>query len=223
MILRDWFRSLLKHPARTLSSLDAYALWAARYPPKAHNALMEVEQQAMLDLMPSLAGQTVLDLACGTGRYGVLARERGAIRVVEIDNSPAMLAANRLRHRLLATTEAIPLIGGSMDVVVCGLALGHVRRLQPTMDEIARVLKLGGVALISDVHPFVALSGGQRTFRARDGSLYAVEHHIHLYAEYQRTAIQAGLEVDMLLEPALNRTPVVIAFRLYKRGRAIST
>ncbi|MFN8562002.1 MAG: class I SAM-dependent methyltransferase [Anaerolineae bacterium] len=85
--------------------------------------------------------------------------------MVEIDNSPAMLAANRLRDRVQATTEAIPLTSGSVDTVLCGLALGHLPRLQPTMDEIARVLKPGGAALVSDVHPSVALSGGQRTFR----------------------------------------------------------
>lgn len=223
MTIRDSLRRLLKRPPRTLSSLDAYALWAANYPPEVHNPLMEAEQTAMLDLMPPLAGQVVLDLACGTGRYGVLAREQGALRVVEIDNSPAMLAANRLRDRVQATTEAIPLKSGSVDTVLCGLALGHLPRLQPTMDEVARVLKPGGAALVSDVHPSVALGGGQRTFRGSDGRLYAVEHYPHLYADYQRTATQVGLVIDRMLEPTLNNTPVVIALRFYKRGRAIST
>lgn len=222
-MVRRWFRSLLKRPLRVLGSLDAYALWASSYAPEAHNPLMEAEQAAMLDLMPMLAGLVVLDLACGTGRYGVLAREHGAIRVVEIDNSRAMLAENHQRNRVQATTEAIPLSSRSLDVVVCGLALGHLPRLQRTMDEIARVLKPGGAALISDLHPFVALGGGQRTFRGADGGMYAVEHYPHLYGDYQRTAAQAGLEIDMVLEPALNRAPVAIVFRLYKRGRAIRT
>ncbi|MFN8447416.1 MAG: hypothetical protein U0521_02160 [Anaerolineae bacterium] len=55
-------------PAETTAAhaeqLDAYALWAANYPPEVHNPLMEAEQTAMLDPMPSLAGQVVLDLAC---------------------------------------------------------------------------------------------------------------------------------------------------------------
>lgn len=223
MLLRDRLRRLLTRAPRTLGSLDAYALWAASYPPEAHNPLMEIEQQIMLDLMPALAEKVVLDLACGTGRYGVLAQARGAARVLEIDNNPAMLAANHLPLRTQATSESIPLGGESIDVVICGLALGHLPRLQPSLDEIGRVLKPGGAALISDVHPFAALSGGQRTFRGSDGSEYAVEHYPHLYADYQQAASMAGLEIDAVREPLHGRVPVVLAFRLYRRGRAIST
>ncbi|MCZ2099623.1 MAG: class I SAM-dependent methyltransferase [Anaerolineae bacterium] len=223
MPLRDRLRRLLTRPPRTLGSLDAYALWAANYPPEAHNPLMEIEQEAMLDLMPSLAGQVVLDLACGTGRYGVLARARGAAQIIEIDNSPAMLAVNWLPQRAQATSEAIPLGNGSIDVVICGLALGHLPRLQESMDEIERVLKPGGAALVSDVHPFAALSGGRRTFRGVGGGVYAVEHYPHLYADYHKAASEAGLEIDAVLEPLHERAPVVLALRLYRRGRAINT
>ncbi|MCC6801696.1 MAG: methyltransferase domain-containing protein [Anaerolineae bacterium] len=223
MPLRDRLRRLLTRPPRTLGSLDAYALWAASYPPKAHNPLMAIEQRAMLDLMPPLAGLVVLDLACGTGRYGVLAQARGARHVIEIDNSPAMLAANRLPQRAQATSEAIPLGNGSIDMVICGLALGHLPNLQESMDEIGRVLKPGGAALISDVHPFAALGGGRRTFRGSDGGVYAVEHYPHLYADYHKAALEAGLEIGAVLEPRHERVPVVLALRLYRRGRAINT
>lgn len=223
MPLRDRLRRLLTRPPRTLGSLDAYALWAANYPPQAHNPLMAIEQAAMLDLMPPLMDCVVLDLACGTGRYGVLAQQRGAAQIIEIDNSPAMLAANRLPQRAQATSEAIPLASSSIDVVVCGLALGHLPRLQESMDEIGRVLKPGGAALISDVHPFAALAGGQRTFRGSDGGVYAVEHYPHLYADYHQAASEAGLEIEAVLEPRHERAPVVLALRLYRRGLAIST
>ncbi len=217
------YRSLFRwRRLRTLPSLAAYDLWAASYPPQAHNVLMQVEQQAMVNLMPSLAWQVVLDLACGTGRYGLLAQEQGARRVIGVDNSPAMLAANALRQRALATSEAIPLANESVDVVLCGLALGHLPRLQRSLDEIARVLKPDGVALISDVHPFIALRGEQRSFRAPGGRAYAVEHYPHLYADYQRAGAQAGLLIDAVHEPMLNRAPVVIVYRFYKRGRATS-
>jgi malonyl-CoA O-methyltransferase len=209
-------RFIPARPLQTLNSLAAYDLWAASYLPQAHNALMQHEQQAMLDLLPSLMGQIVLDLACGTGRYGLIARERGAKQVIAIDNSPAMLAGNPLRNRVQATTEIIPLAGGSVDVVLCGLALGHLPQLQPSLDEIARILKPGGEALVSDVHPFIALSGAQRTFAAPDGRVYAVEHYLHLYADMQRAASQAGLIIGSVLEPLRERTPIVIVYRLYK-------
>lgn len=214
--LRRLYRRLLPAaPAPVLSSLDAYALWAANYPPQAHNALMHAEQAAMLDLLPSLEGKIVLDLACGSGRYGLLARERGAVQILGIDNSAAMLAANPLPLRIQATTEAVPLPSASVDVVLCGLALGHLPRLQPSLAEIARVLKPGSHALISDVHPFIALSGAQRTFQSAGGRTYAVEHYPHLYAKYHGEAADVGLTVDAVREPALERSPVpvVLVFR----------
>jgi malonyl-CoA O-methyltransferase len=205
----------------TLSSLDAYDLWAANYPPLAHNALMQAEQQAMLDLMPPLAGQRVLDLACGTGRYGLIAQECGARDVLGVDNSAAMLNASPLARRVQATTEAIPVASRSLDGVICGLALGHLPHLQPSLNEIARVLKPGGWALVSDFHPFIFLKGARRTFSAPDGQVYAVEHYAHLYADYHQAAAQAGLVIEAVREPALadQSVPVVIVYRFQARGR----
>lgn len=211
---------------RTLSSLDAYAQWAANYPPHAHNVLMQTEEQAMLAFMPDLAGKVVLDLACGTGRYGLIALKRGATAVVELDNSPAMLGANTLPWRALATTETVPLSAHSVDVVLCGLALGHLPDLKSSLGEISRVLKPDGYALMSDFHPFLFLNGQRRTFTAGSGKTYAVEHYPHLYAEYHHAAAQAGLQIDCIAEPKMTgeggsvapNVPVVIVYRLHKPG-----
>ena len=206
---------------RTLSSIEAYEQWAATYPPHAHNVLMELEESAMRSLMPPLAAQAVLDLACGTGRYSLLAREQEARLVVGLDNSMAMLSANGQKRLALATSEALPLPSASFDVILCGLALGHLPRLQPSLAEISRVLKTGGTALISDFHPFVFLNGGQRTFTGRDGLAYAVEHYPHLYADYHQAAREAGLRVEGVLEPKLSASsggeiPVALVLKLVK-------
>ncbi|MCB9452640.1 MAG: methyltransferase domain-containing protein [Anaerolineaceae bacterium] len=213
----------------TLSSLDAYQRWAAAYPPHAHNALMQAEEAAMRALFPPMAGKVVLDLACGTGRYGLLAGAAGAQTVIGLDNSAAMLHQNALPLLALATSEAIPLAGESVDVVLCGLALGHLPHLLPSIAEISRVLKPGGYALISDFHPFIFLNGQRRTFTAPDGKTYAVEHYAHLYADFHAAGRDAGLQVEEVLEPRLGQdaevrfagerlpgTPVIIAYRLRK-------
>lgn len=215
---------------QTLSSLRAYEKWAASYPPDAHNALMQAEQAAMLDLLPPLVGQSILDLACGTGRYGRLALERGAAAALGVDNSAAMLRANHLPLRALATSEALPLPDASFDGVICGLALGHLPALDASLRETARVLRPGGWALISDFHPFIFLNGQRRTFIAPDGRVYAVEHYAHLYADYHAAAQRAGLRIDAVVEPRLRvdvgarfadastraGTPVVIVYRMVK-------
>lgn len=211
----------------TLSSLDAYALWAETYPPQAHNALMRAEEAAVLSLMPDVTGAAILDLACGTGRYGRIARERGAAYVTGIDNSLPMLKGNPLAERVQATTERLPLRQACMDGLICGLALGHLPSLLPSFVEMARVLKPGGWGVVSDVHPFIALSGAQRTFRAQ-GATFAVEHYPHLYSAYVAAAYGAGLSIETVLEPALlpedqhaasaGGTPVVIVYRFRKQG-----
>lgn len=210
--LRGWLRG----KQRPLPSTAAYALWAANYPPHAHNPLMELEQHAVSALLPPLSDLFVLDLAGGTGRYGLLAQEQGAALVLSLDNSRDMLERNPLAGRVCATTESLPLPASSVDVIVCGLALGHLPELGASIGEIGRVLRPHGMALISDVHPFVALNGAERTFTGTDGRAYAVEHHVHLYEDYARAAAAAGLRIDAVSEPRYGQSPVVIVYRMVK-------
>ncbi len=201
-------RRLFKpHTPPVLDSLDAYARWASSYPPQAHNALMRTEETAVRGLLPDLRGRTVLDLACGTGRYGLLAQEQGAALVIGTDNSREMLAASQLRRLALSTVAAIPLPDACIDVIVCGLALGHLPQLEPGLREMGRVLKPGGVAIISDMHPIIALSGAQRTFTGSDGKTYAVEHYVHLYSDYHRAAREAGLRISDVIERPVEGAP----------------
>lgn len=201
---------------KTLSSLSAYELWANTYMADAHNKLMEIEQTAMLNLMPELSGKRVLDLACGTGRYGRIALEQGARIAHGVDNSAAMLQNAVLSQVIQATTEAIPSANNQYDVLICGLALGHLANIEPSMREISRVLAPNGIVLISDFHPFQALSGAQRTFLAENNQTYAVEHYPHLYSDYHGAAQRAGLSITHIAEPRYKDKPVVLVLRLQK-------
>lgn len=204
-------------PPSRLSSLEAYAKWAAAYPPQAHNALMQAEQNGMLDLLPDVRGRRVLDLAAGSGRYGLLLEQRGA-QVIGADNSMAMLRVNPTQRRVLARMQMIPLAGESVIGVVCGLAVGHTPDLQAVIAEIGRVLAPDGWALISDFHPFHALNGSQRTFSSGD-QVYAVEHYAHLYADMFAAVRKAGLIIDAVREPLLNGAPAVLVYRLVHQRR----
>src|SRR6476659_6896108 len=79
-----------------LAPAAAYALWAASYPPHAHNPLMLAEERAMLALLPAdLRGRAVLDAGCGSGRYLLHALRRNARRVLGVDLSAEMLGRAR--------------------------------------------------------------------------------------------------------------------------------
>ena len=85
---RSWLARLRARVSTTptLGSAEAYSLWAASYPPEAHNSFMRLEESAVRQLLPDLGARRVLDAACGTGRYAQLAHGRGASRVVGADS-----------------------------------------------------------------------------------------------------------------------------------------
>ena len=127
-----------------LSTLDVYERWAPGYRAEPHNPLMSAEQRVMLAQLPILAGRDVLDLGCGTGRYSEIAAQAGARRVVAMDFSPAMLAQVQGAARIRADMSALPLRDECVDVVLSGLAIGHVTDLARCMRDIARMLRPGG-------------------------------------------------------------------------------
>lgn len=178
-----------------LAPREAYRLWAENYPPYAHNLLMEVEEQAMQELLPPVRGKRVLDLACGTGRYARLLQERGA-HVIALDFSFEMLIHTQAHlARTQADMRMLPLRDACADVIVCGLAVGHLANLQDGVREIARVLAAQGTFVYSDFH--AAARDWKRTFQANHKT-YAVKHFAH-DEQAQRAALrEAGLSVETL-------------------------
>ncbi len=211
---------------RSLPSVAAYALWAAAYPPTAHNRLMQIEQLAMCSLLPSVTGLDILDLGCGSGRYVLLATQLGTRRIVGLDNSLAMLERGQsglaLNEAIQSELDAIPYRAASFDGIICALAAGHLPedRMRSVIRESARVLRPGGWLLLSDFHPFLYLNGGKRTFTAVNGQRFAVEHYPHLMADYFAALTAAGLSLEAMREPAAsngqNDLPAVLVFRARK-------
>ncbi|MDZ7269402.1 MAG: class I SAM-dependent methyltransferase [candidate division KSB1 bacterium] len=195
----------LPQSGNLLEPAAAYARWAATYPPAPHNLFMEMEQAAMLALLPGVRNKNCLDLACGSGRYLNILRQRGAAQVLGLDFSREMLAAASAHHHQLLQGDlrALPLAAESFDLVVCGLAVGHVENLHAVLAEIARVLRAGGELLYSDFHPFGALAGWRRTFHDRDGREYTVRHFMHGFADHVAACHAAGLQITVVHEPKI--------------------
>jgi ubiquinone/menaquinone biosynthesis C-methylase UbiE len=102
------------------------------------------------------------DLGCGPGYLVVdLAQQAPQLRITGIDLSAEMLeeaeaAAERagIRERAafkLGDVDRIPLPDQSLDLVVSTLSLHHWSDPAPVLDEVARVLRLGGAYLIFDL------------------------------------------------------------------------
>jgi len=175
---------------------SAYALWAKNYPPRPHNPLMEVEQQTVLALLPDVSGLTVLDAGCGNGRYLQELKSRGAF-AVGMDLSQAMLDRARALSTRVARADlrALPLEAMSIDVVLCGLALGDVGELELALREIARVVRPGGCVIYSVVHPDGEAAGWSRTFES-DGRQLAVDGYWHSLDRHRHACAAAGLAIE---------------------------
>jgi demethylmenaquinone methyltransferase/2-methoxy-6-polyprenyl-1,4-benzoquinol methylase len=95
------------------------------------------------------AGDTVLDIATGTGAVAAeLIRQKGCA-VVGLDQSPEMLAEARLRlgpeTRLVeGTAEHLPFANESFDAMTFTYLLRYVADPAATLRELARVVRPGG-------------------------------------------------------------------------------
>ncbi len=199
-VLRALRRSSVRLPLTAVHS--AYDQLAEIYPPHAHNALMRVEEAAMLRHMPPLKGKRVLDLACGTGRYGRLAQEDGAAQVVGVDLSLSMLRSGVL-SAAQARMDCLPFLAQTFEVVLCGLAIGHLppSAMHTAYREIARILVPGGIALISDFHPYLALRGGQRRFTLSDGRQIAIAHFVYFLSDHFAAMRESSMILEQMDEP----------------------
>lgn len=101
------------------------------------------------------AGKRVLDVACGEG-YGTALLARRAAHVTGIDISAEAIAHARGRYASLANAEfmeasctALPLADACVDVAVSFETIEHIAAQAEFIDELARVLKPGGVLVLS--------------------------------------------------------------------------
>ncbi len=99
-------------------------------------------------------GETVLDLACGTGDF-CRELQRQHLKPIGADISFGMLAAARTTAPLVHTDAlALPVPDGSVDGVTCGFALRNFVDLQRFLGELGRVVRPGGrIALLEVAEP----------------------------------------------------------------------
>ena len=110
----------------------------------------------LVDLADPLAGERVLDVACGTGVVTRAAAQRVGLdgRVIGVDINPGMLAVARgqlephtdrapIDYRE-AGADALPVADGSCDIVYCQLGLQYFPDRAAALKEMWRVLANNG-------------------------------------------------------------------------------
>ncbi|MCY2990281.1 MAG: class I SAM-dependent methyltransferase [Planctomycetota bacterium] len=205
-----------------LTPQEGYDRWAETYGDN-RTPVQVLEAAALERLLPDLSDLVVLDCGCGQGRVSRLALARGAQQTVGVDLSPEMLRAAEVAlpsaQWIRADVLDLPFAPQTFDAVICSLVLGHVEDLERALRQIARVLRPGGVLLLSDFHPYATLRGWQRSFSdVREGRSYAIQQHLHMFEDYVRVFADLNIVLEDLAEPRYQGFPLVFVLRARKQG-----
>ena len=187
-----------------VSAATVYEQVSAGYDAEAGGGLFAADEPVVAEYLAGRGPGVALDAACGTGRFAGFLARRG-YRVIGVDSSPDMLA--RARQRVpaaefrVAELDRLPLPDDCVDVIVCALALDHVRCLDPVLAEFARVLRPGGDLVISDIHHELLTRGSAMTACGPAGEPRIAPSYWHQLGDYLRPALRHGLQVRRCEEP----------------------
>ena len=193
---------------------EGYKAWADTYD-NMPNLLLEVEEPVVKTLLNKFSPGIALDAACGTGRYSELLNSLG-YKVTGMDLSPAMLfKARKTRNNKINFIEgdltAIPLKDACIDLTICALALTHLPNIEIALSELKRVTLPSGHIIISDIHPWLVMLGGQAEFFDKKGKHGYILNYIHWHNDYLKSFQQLHLQVIECLEPTMESKHVKLA------------
>ncbi|OGJ42123.1 hypothetical protein A3B60_00605 [Candidatus Peregrinibacteria bacterium RIFCSPLOWO2_01_FULL_39_12] len=143
-----------KGKSNVYDSKEGYDLYANQYDKKL-DFLHSFESDILLRMFKNFRGKSVLDVGCGTGRLIRLLKDRGAI-VTGADVSSEMIKIAGKKFPdvkfVSADIENLPFGDKHFDVVVAAFVIVHLGYLQGAFDEVYRVLKDGGIFILTNIN-----------------------------------------------------------------------
>jgi 2-polyprenyl-3-methyl-5-hydroxy-6-metoxy-1,4-benzoquinol methylase len=155
---------------------------------------------AILDAIGPCAGLRVLDAGCGEG-YLVRRLASAGADVAGVDACQGLIGAAKSLPSggpgsasfTCASVDALPLMPGTFDLVVCNHLFSHLHDPSPAIQEFGHVLRGGGRLVILTLHPCFYTGNAER---GATDSVPASEY-------FTRRGIDQHFHVDGLESPAM--------------------
>ena len=134
--------------------------WIARWYARTRGKDMEQFRQAARAVAQALGdGASVLEVAPGPGYFAIELAKLGTYRITGLDVSRTLVAiARENAHKAgvavdfqLGNASAMPFGNESFDFIYCSAAFKNFSEPVEALDEMHRVLKAGGEAMIADL------------------------------------------------------------------------
>jgi len=207
----------------------AYDIWSQSYDNQPDNLMLALDSALCTTFLQqvSLAGMTIADIGCGTGRHWAALFDRMPARLAGFDVSAGMLEMLQKKYPraetyLLSGASLPGLTDESCDLVLSTLTIAHIPDLGAALTEWFRVLKPGGEMIITDYHPAALAKGGQRTFREGD-QVIAVRNHIYPIRHLRSITTRLGLveintiekKIDNSMKPFYEKQNALAVFQKF--------
>jgi len=181
-----------------MNNQKAYNSWAAIYDNN-QNKTRDLDAVITPKVLSNYSFENVLEIGCGTGK-NTLWLVKQAKEVWAMDFSKEMLA--KLKSKLgnyplnLYETDIQkpwPIPNQQVDLAITNLVLEHIQDLNFIFEEVARVLQVGGLFFVSELHPIKQYLGSKARFE-EGGETQVLDCYVHHISDYLESAKLAGFE-----------------------------
>ena len=143
-----------KKKIQILDSAPGYDLASSGYDKK-EAYLNSFEKGQVLDLLGNVTGKKILDVGAGTGRLSIpLQKNGGEITACDVSSQMLKVLARKNHHieTVVGEAESLPFPDNSFDIVTAAFLIVHLKNPTRFFDEVYRVLKDGGLFLVTNVN-----------------------------------------------------------------------
>jgi malonyl-CoA O-methyltransferase len=177
----------------------AYDRWSENYDTQ-ENPTRDLDGVVLRRLFPEVAGRTVVECGCGTGKNTIWLAQR-CQRLIALDFSEGMLEIARgkidaahVRFYPHDIRRPWPVEEETADTVLFNLILEHIDDLRPVFANAVQVMRPGARMLLSEYHPD-RLNAGDGARFISDGSeeVEIVSSFTHTLIDYSDATSAAGL------------------------------